>query len=30
VTLADVKRVANEYLVAKNRATVITQPAAKE
>jgi predicted Zn-dependent peptidase len=28
VTLADVKRVANEYLVAKNRATVITQPAA--
>jgi predicted Zn-dependent peptidase len=28
VTAADVKRVANEYLVAKNRATVITQPAA--
>ena len=27
VTLDDVKRVANEYLIAKNRATVITQPA---
>jgi predicted Zn-dependent peptidase len=26
VTLADIKRVANKYLVASNRATVITQP----